>query len=124
MIDWAREGAGPESTAPAGAGSSGRRVPVRTYRLSEYSRFMMPRARDVYIQSAARLPRRLTRTKPRSEAEQRLLTRQVLRLWHRAVDSGRLEVLGPRIYRLNIAGAGSFSQPPSASETPGGRQHE
>lgn len=97
---------------------------MRTYRLSEYSRSMMPRARDVYIRSAARLSRRLTRTKPRSEAEQRLLTRQVVRLCDRAVESGRLEILGPRRYRLNVDGAGSPSQPPRASEPAGGRQHE
>lgn len=79
---------------------------MRQFDWASYRKEVSGKAAQVYIRSQSEAPKRLVRRKPRAEAERSLLTRQVLALWKSQLESGRLEILGPRRFRLHIPRGG------------------
>jgi len=58
--------------------------------------------REAFFRNLNLPPRReRLRGRPRTPEEQRALTRFSQAVWQYWIDSGRLEILGPRKYRLN-----------------------
>ncbi|MGI6129843.1 MAG: hypothetical protein ACOYEO_07115 [bacterium] len=69
--------------------------------LDEYIRQVRPRARRINLAAAAALPQRLPRRRPRDPEEESILTRLAIFSWNRAIESGLLEQIEPRRYKLN-----------------------
>lgn len=69
--------------------------------LEEYEKRVRPRAVEVHLAAAATSAGRLPLRRPRDPQEEEVLTELDILRWKKALESGLLEKLGPRRYRLN-----------------------
>lgn len=74
----------------------------RRYEYDRYVQENQERLTKVHLESLARRSQRAVRTRPRDPVERELLDRLAIDNWRRAIETGELEILGPRRFRLHV----------------------